>query len=376
MTVCVLAILEVFAMVIVSLIDKDDFFDHSESVYERFNEKDFARFTSAEADPLLGWRNYGPRIKKGKDCDGNPVSYQYDAAGARTYTGFEAEEAKIIVVGDSYTNSSEVNDDQAYPARLAALLGASVASHGTEAFGPVQSTLNFERNLSRYPRAQIAVLTIMYENVYRMMNSYRPVLYDSSSEYLLKPYMADGELIHHPGVRVLENLSEFRVEVDKAFDADYWAKPVADFPYLVSLIKSMGTQYFVYRKLQRQFRNLGIPEYFLIYRSSDIELNLVGIINRFAESALQAGVKPVAVFVPRNRYDTTSASIFIEENREKMDSRLLLGDVGRHPGTDWVAFNLQEKDSDNLCHPSVYGYQTIAEYIAVLLRSNGAWPAE
>ena len=51
-----------------------------------------------------------------------------------------------------------------------------------------------------------------------------------------------------------------------------------------------------------------------------------------------------------------------------------MGDVGQHSGVDWVNFNLQEENSDNICHPSVYGYQTIAEYIAGFLQRNNAWP--
>jgi hypothetical protein len=90
--------------------------------------------------------------------------------------------------------------------------------------------------------------------------------------------------------------------------------------------------------------------------------------------AVQWGVQPVVIFIPRNRLDTSSASTFIMQHRAAIDARLLIGDVGTFEGVDWMKFNTQEKDGDNICHPSRYGYQTIAEYIAGFLRSNQAWP--
>jgi hypothetical protein len=82
----------------------------------------------------------------------------------------------------------------------------------------------------------------------------------------------------------------------------------------------------------------------------------------------------VAVFIPRNRHDTSSAAGFIAAHREQIDADLLLGDVGQHPGVDWPRFNLQEPEGDNICHPSIYGYQMIAEYIAGFMQANKVWP--
>lgn len=86
-------------------------------------------------------------------------------------------------------------------------------------------------------------------------------------------------------------------------------------------------------------------------------------------------MQPVVVFVPHNRLDTISASQFIAQHRAAFDPHLLIGDVAEFDGVDWVKFNYREKVGDNICHPSPYGYLTIAEYIAELLRKNHAWPA-
>jgi hypothetical protein len=164
-------------------------------------------------------------------------------------------------------------------------------------------------------------------------------------------------------------------EAERAFDTDFWAKPKLEFPYLVSLARGLRSHYFIYRKLQKQFRNLGEPEYSLIFKSDAIRVNLVDLLNRYTRIAREAGLQPVAIFIPRNRYDTVSATRFIEDNRAEIDAGLLLADVGQSAGVDWVKFNLQEPDGDDICHPSPYGYQAIADYIATLMRSGSVWPA-
>jgi hypothetical protein len=375
MIAIMLCLVELSSFVIVQLVDRDDFFDTRDIVFARLNEADLAEFKAKSADPVMGWRWHGPLVREEKNCLGDTVEYHYDAAGARVHPWFDAPATEVVVVGDSYTNGDEVSDGDAFPARLAQALGVSVANHGVGGYDPTQSLLNLQENIARYPRAKVVVMAIMYENLYRMVNSYRPVLYTASSDYTLKPYMAGGHIVPHPGPQVFDSLAQFKTAAAAAFDNDFWAKPVARFPYTLALARSLASNYFHYRKFQRAVSRLGKPEYFLIFKADDIRQNLIALLNQYAAMAAQRGVQPIAIFVPRNRLDLSSASEFIAQNRAAIDPRLLLGDVAEFPGVDWVKFNTQEKDSDNTCHPSVYGYQTIADYIAEFMRKNKAWPA-
>ncbi len=376
MVAIMLCLVELSSLVIVQLVDSDDFFDSRDVVFARLNDADLAEFKARSADPVMGWRWHGPLAREEKNCLGDTIEYHYDAAGARVHPWFDVANTKVIVVGDSYTNGDEVSDSETFPARLSPLLGVSVANHGVGGYDPTQSLLNLQENISRYPQAKVVVMAIMYENLYRMVNSYRPVLYTASSDYSLKPYMAGGHRVPHPGGQVFDSLEHFKTVAEQSFDNDFWAKPVAQFPYSLALGRSLASNYFYYRKFQRAVSRLGKPEYFLIFNAQEIKLNLIALLNQYAEKAAEWGVQPVVIFVPRNRLDTSSASEFIEQNRAAIDPRLLLGDVAEFPGVDWIKFNTREKeDSDNICHPSVYGYQTIAEYIAQFLRNNQAWPA-
>jgi hypothetical protein len=370
-----LCLLELFAFLTVRFLDPDDFFDSREMVLGRLNEADLAEFKLKGSDPVMGWRWHGPQTREAPNCLGEMIEYHYDAGGARLHPRFDVDSTAVVVVGDSYTNGDEVSDSDTFPARLSELLGVSVANHGVGGYDPTQSLLNLRDNISRYPSAKVTVLVIMYENVYRMLNSYRPVLYTQAEGFALKPYMANGRIVTHPGSQAFDNLSQFKQAAQKSFDEDFWAKPVAEFPYSLALGKSLASNYVYYRRLQRALSKLGQPEYFLIFNADEIRLNLIALLNQYASMAQGWGVQPVVVFVPRNQLDTASASKFIAQHRREIDPRLLIGDVAEYAAVDWTAFNYREKDSDNTCHPSPYGYRTIAAYIAELLRRNRVWPA-
>jgi len=268
----------------------------------------------------------------------------------------------------------EADDDDAYPAQLAGLLGVSIANHGVSGYGPTQAFLALQEKIHLHPEAQVVILGIMYENTYRMVNSYRPVLYDTSSTYTLKPYMAGGALRPHPGEAVFADVASFERYANAAFDHDFWAKPEAGFPYSLALVEALTSNYFYLRKLPKLLRELGLPEYALNFRHHEIRLNLISLLNSFADFVLDRGMQPVVVFIPRNLLDTESASGFIEQNRDQLRPQLLLGDVGQAAEIDWQQFNLREREGNDICHPSTYGYRMIAEYVAGLLAANGLVP--
>jgi hypothetical protein len=372
MVFLVLILLEGFAFAVQLLVDRDDFFDHRGGVLARINPDEFDLMRQKPVDTVLGWNNDGPLTRTAANCLQQEIEYRYDAAGARTHRWFDPAQTEILTVGDSYTDGAEVTADETYPARLAAELGTSVANHGVGGYGPTQSFLNLKRHVSRYPHLKTVVLGIMYENLYRMVNSYRPVLYDNSSPYAFKPFMAAGDILPNPGPTAYTSIEELKTAANTAFDDDFWAKPAPSFPYLLALSKAVTSNYFIYRKLQKSFRRLGYPEYLLSFRDEEIRLNTTRLLNIYAEYASDMGLQPVVVFIPRNRLDIASATGYVSRHRNQFHPALIVGDVASHPNVNWIKFNLQEPDSDNICHPSPYGYRIIADYVADLLRASGS----
>jgi hypothetical protein len=349
----------------------DDMYDYRNQVLAEVDEAGLAEATRGGMDPVLGWRSYGPQVTDGNNCQGTRVEYAFDRLGARVYNGYDGASAEIIVVGDSYSQGYEVAGEDAYAARLSRILGISVANHGYGGYGPLQAFLSLKQNIIHYPQARIAILAIMYENIFRMMNSYRPLLITKGTTYALKPYMKAEDIQPHPGQKAFADVDTFKGYVNNAFDNDFWARPPQRFPFFVSLIQALRTDFFYFKKLPRKIRKIGFPEFALAYRSSKFSQELISLLSLYAEFAKKQDLVPVVVFIPRDKYDTRSPSRFIETNRQRLPGDLLIGDLGA-AAIDWERYNLLDtKEADNVrfCHPSPYGHQKIADFIAELLKT-------
>ncbi len=343
-----------------------DLYDHRDAVLPRLDAAHLAARRAA-IDPVLGWVPRSPSVTTEPNCLGTPIEYDTDDWGARTYPGYRRGGVGVVAVGDSYTRGDEVVGGESYPARLAERLGADVANLGVGGYGPTQALLRLERELPRYPEARVAVLAIMYENVFRMRNSYRAVLYDKSDPLSFKPFMEVGRLAPHPPAATFESVASARRHAATRFDVDFWAKPRHRFPYSVSLVSALRAPYFAFRKLPKRTRIWGRPEYVGVYRHPAFTEPLLRLLERFATVARAQEVAAVALFVPRNRLDTTSAALFLEasETRVRLAALpgLVTGDLGSAT-VDWARFNLEEPEGDDLCHPSAYGYDQIAAFAA------------
>ncbi len=353
---------------------EDDIYDNRKEILEAIEKYRLADLRQEGIDPVLGWKYYGPIAVDENNCQGLSIEYAFDRLGARTYSGYDGTAAEVIVSGDSYSYGFEVAAEDSFSAQLSNILGVSVANHAVGGYGPVQAFLYLKQNIDHYPKANIVILGIMYENIFRMVNSYRPVLTMKSGAHTIKPYMHKGVIRPHPGQKVLGNIDSLEEFANDAFDNDFWAKPKHEFPFSVSFLRSLGTDFFYYKKLGRRLRKVGIPEYFLAYRSDDFSLELLSLFDLYAEFARQKNVIPVVVFIPRDKYDRQSVSRFIEKNKDRFPKDLLIGDVGTLD-IDWDWYNLmdtREADNINFCHPSPYGQRKIAEYIADLLINSKA----
>ena len=349
----------------------DDMYDYREQILAEVNEAGLAEIKRGGLDPELGWKPYGPRVTDDDNCQGTPVEYVFDRLGARAYSGYDGASAEIIVVGDSYSHGWEVAGDDAYAARLSRILDVSVANHAFSGYGPVQAFLSLKQNIDHYPRVRIAILGIMYENIFRMVNSYRPLLITKGTTYALKPYMEAGDIEPHPGYGAFEGVDTFKRYANDAFDNDFWARPPQRFPFFVSFIQAAGTNFFFYKKLPRKIRKIGLPEFALAFRSNKFGQELNALLGLYAEFAKKRNIIPVVIFIPRDKFDTRSAAYFIDKNRQRLSENLLIGDVGSAT-IDWERYNLldaREADNIRLCHPSPYAHQKIAEFIAELLKT-------
>jgi len=114
-------------------------------IITRLTADNTAYFKKAELDDTLGWRtkeDYSvkaeAKIKRGGTY---PVEYNTGLRGFRPYGNPSTTKKKLLIVGDSYTQAVEANNDKTYAAVLADTLEAELFCYGQAGYGTTQEYL-------------------------------------------------------------------------------------------------------------------------------------------------------------------------------------------------------------------------------------------
>jgi hypothetical protein len=319
--------------------------------------------------PTTGWENLKSTTRPRPNCLGAPTSFTVDDLGARLGSG--AAEPRILLVGDSYTFGDEVDDHQTYASRLQVLTGQGVVNYGVRGFGPLQARLLFEDKIRHHSSVDTVVLGVMYENIARMINSYRPVMHPYSREIFgFKPYIeirADGVIERaNANGPTPKPFAEVRRLALRAMDSDYWARPAARFPYAITYSGAAfapGFRHFVRQKLNRLF---GTDELGHLYRDEDLSRGLAYVVATFVDSARKRGVRPVVMFIPMSGRDRVSVDPLIARLRQS-HPKIGIHNAG-HADIDWRRYTIKV----NHCHPSPYGHRALAAFLASALTAGSA----
>jgi hypothetical protein len=335
-----------------------DLYDQRELTLARIEPAQLTRFASTAASLSLGWDNPANTRVVAANCLGEDKTYTFSSDRTRTDGGAPRSQAEVLIAGDSYTLGDEAADDETFPARLEHALGIPVANLGVNAYGPDQSLLKAAQLIDRYPKARIIVLAIMYEDLARLLNSYRPVYFESNP-YAFKPFMRGAHWQPLVAADPWQSVDAARRAANAAFDDDYWRKPRARFPYLVSFAEALAAPAFRHMLVQRNaLRFLGVPQYEPIFRSHDVRRSLAAVIDRLAALAREHDLQPVVAFIPRSGADSQSGAEITAEARVTHSGAITFINVDQ--GIDWSRYNLRPAGG---CHPSAYGYAMIARNI-------------
>jgi hypothetical protein len=329
----------------------------AQALDEALDFQAYQAFLADRYDQRLGWRNPQSTTATVEDCLGTPKHYSWNEQGARL-TGATGP-VDVIVVGDSFTHGHEASDSESYPYRVQQITGLIVANHGVNAFDPLQSTLQLERVAPRYPEARLAVMGIMYENIRRVPNRYRGIYSPLTKEpFSFKPFIdvsrSDDAFRDNLNAPPAQSPEALRARIEAAIEQDYWGRPQASFPFVVSVAKVLGTRPVRSMVERRIWGAAGMIE----YQDPALVGGLRRIIERFMSSARRQNLRPVIAFIPENGRDLTSPDRLIDTLRADHPDGLLLN-VGQ-AAIDWDRYNL----NGTVCHPSAYGYDQIARHIA------------
>jgi hypothetical protein len=338
---------------------RPDLFDYRQVALAKLQSTEFERFKATSASDLLGWDN-PTTVRRQQNCVGHEVTYSYDEARVRLHGQRRPQDAIVLVTGDSVTHGDDVADDDTYPAALERILGVPVANLGVGGYGPDQALLKLEALFARFPRARIAVLSILYDDTSRMVNSFRPVLFrDTGVHFGLKPFVRDG--VFHPmlGGNPFRDLAAMRAAAEMAFDTDFWRRARPKFPYSVATAEMMSLPSFWLPLLNQLGKYFGKPHYEALHRTPSVRTNLRVIYERFANWTKARGLRGIIAFIPVNGDDQTSGLVAISAATEDQQKAITFMNVEL---SDLSQFARPD------CHPTPEGYRIIADSVATVVR--------
>jgi hypothetical protein len=338
---------------------RPDLFDRREIALAKLQSEPFERFRTLHASRTLGWDHPAGQVVTVRSCTGAEQTNTYGPARERVH-GHSAD-AVVLVAGDSFTEGGDVGDSDSYPAALERSLGVATANLGVGGYDPVQALLKLEASIAHFPKARVAVLTILDDDVLRMLNSYRPVLFTGTGlHFALKPHWGDGAFRGLIGGDPFADLAAMRQAANTAFDTDYWRRPKADFPYTLAVARMATLPSFWVPHLVRARGYFGYRQYETIYRIPAVQEGLRAVYGRFAEVARARGLVPVVAFIPLDPNDRVSGLVAIAAaSAEQRKAIAFVNVVLSRPERYYTVPG---------CHPQAEGYQMIAESVAAALR--------
>jgi hypothetical protein len=343
---------------------RSTFFSDGAAFIQRIRgaEARYPQFVAGRYDAVLGWDN--PRGTTGSfaGCRRGPVTATYLEDGSRRTSDIAGSPA-ILAFGDSFTRGDGVDDGDSYPAQLSRLLGRRVVNHGVGGYGPLQAVLKFQRRAGDYPDARTVVLGITNENLFRMLNSYRPVFFlNTGGMFAFQPYMRDG--IQHPNPNGPEAASfeGLLTLARRAFREDFWALAEPRFPYSWALLDSLT-------RPATRLRVLAAVDPPRVLRAREVRDNLEALLEGFAASARASRMTPIVLFIPTGPKLRGVFDEVVPDLRRHLGGRAVVVAV-RDQAYRWTEYKLQPN-----CHPSVYGYRIIAEHVARAVREAEGDPS-
>lgn len=338
------------------------YFSYEQEYFDNVEKPAFDKFiTSAYFDPHLGWNNPVPPIKVSRtNCIGKRIEYNY-RNGYRVTPALPKGQETVALFGESYSQGEEVGDDSTISSILTSKYAIPTINYGVNAYDPLQAVEKFKSSLPDIPHVKVAVLLVMHENIWRVVNSFKPVYFPYKTDFYfgLKPYVKNGKVVP---INYPNSFQDFLREARIRFAEDYWAKPKRCFPYSLCLAKALFTHSFI-SGFWTRIRGPFVYEYQF---NTETKTALATVLEEFVSVAELNKIRPIVVFVPRSRKSYGCSGPFVRSMNEKWGREIAHEFVDQN--LNWPKYRIAEKP--DYCHPSEYGYDRIALFMRDIIRKE------
>jgi len=263
-------------------------------LYQPFSAGSYAEYLEMR-DPILGWPA--------------PTSFgtgTWDSSGSRIIPAFSDPKRHpecVSLYGDSFTNSAEVSNEDAWSNLLSIRLGCRVSNYGMGGYGTDQAFIRFHENSA--DDAKVVFLNHLSENILRNVNQFRALLYRAAKADSFKPrFIIDqsGTLVQIP----MPDLSEEEITgflqnpTAKYLKHEYYlpggpsGNSIVRFPYSLSVLRAMGHFHIRAKIVDESW----YKDFYLKDHASNGLVVTEEIIVAFRKEAIARGKVPVVSIIP------------------------------------------------------------------------------
>ena len=319
-------------------------------------------------DKLLGWNTRSGDFKENSNIAGKSWQALVGPDGSRN-DGVEHEQVLIATYGDSFTFGEEVDDTETWQYFLEKKIGKDVKNYGVSAYGVGQIWLKIQRHLQQDRVEKITIFTIFEGDLDRAVTGFRPFLQQNTSVILgFKPsfrYLnSQVTFIPNPWINSAQTLVQLKALAIDAAKTDYWVSHnsliTLKFPYSLQSIKVVP---FLFNRLLMKLSDKKYNNSLWLVDEGKIIMRY--ILEKYVEEVREKGSIPVVLFIPqvRNKMSkswrqpdyTNFKNTILEDSIENL---VVLDVYDAEFKTE--LFNILPFKG----HPSVYGNNVIANYVA------------
>lgn len=161
-------------------------------------------------DRQLGWRANERFQFHGMRASADGSKYRVDANlqkdGFRMYGNEASAAARILILGDSFTEAVEVSNDSTYFAWMKRKLNAEIFAYGAGGYGTLQESMILDRYIDRL-KPSLIVLQFTSND---FVNNSAGLEFESrvNNNGMVRPYLIDGRIVYlmpqaHPELRTM-----------------------------------------------------------------------------------------------------------------------------------------------------------------------------
>ena len=212
----------------------------------------------------------------------------------------------LAAFGDSYTHCDQVDDDETWPAYLAAAIDRNVFNFGSGGYGTDQAYLRFLRDYPRV-RTPLVSLGLIPENINRVVSVYRKFYYPRTGIPATKPRF----VLERSGLRLIENPIQSSADLDRLRDPgfvarlgryDHWYNPgglpLRAFPFSAIWFNRCFRRELV-GHLEHSISDIDPQPWAQLWRQPDARRLMFALLDRFEAQVRSHGAIPIFVVLAR-----------------------------------------------------------------------------